>query len=341
MIVKKFLKGFMAAALAVTMAVTPVSSVKAAEVMVTSGASTYTFSQEPVAAFVVTGWIERSIILYCVPKGTQVHSQAGSSEWTKNIFATEEIPNDYKPVFYEGNYMENEENGKVDGEATREDGSPYLRLSEIYHSDIAGFDAVYVMENVGVKSVMLNSGQAMNGHYEWTEDAFDITVIPEVFALSGASAVQIPVADALAMDNANIQLDTANTQTAEAQAQAAQAEALSAQQAAEAQAQAEALSAQQAAEAAAQAQAEAQQAAEAAAQAQAEAQQAAAQVQPQPSITSASQGTYTVEANDNLCKIAQKVYGDMKAWREIYKANPTIKDDYVIYKGQVLVIPTR
>ena len=325
MIVKKFLKGFMAAALAVTMAVTPVSSVKAAEVTVTSGASTYTFSQEPVAAFVVTGWIERSIILYCVPKGTQVHSQAGSSEWTKNIFATEEIPNDYKPVFYEGNYMENEENGNVDGEATREDGSPYLRLSEIYHSDIAGFDAVYVMENVGVKSVMLNSGQAMNGHYEWTEDAFDITVIPEVFALSGASAVQIPVADALAMDNANIQLDTANTQTAEAQAQAAQAEA--AQQAAEAQAQAEALSAQQAAEAAAQAQAEAQ--------------QAAAQVQPQPSITSASQGTYTVEVNDNLCKIAQKVYGDMKAWREIYQANPTIKDDYVIYKGQVLVIPTR
>ena len=54
MIVKKFLKGFMAAALAVTMAVTPVSSVKAAEVTVTSGASTYTFSQEPVAAFVVT-----------------------------------------------------------------------------------------------------------------------------------------------------------------------------------------------------------------------------------------------------------------------------------------------
>ena len=168
----------------------------------------------------------------------------------------------------------------------------------------------------------------------WDNEVFDITVIPEVFALSGASAVQIPVADALAMDNANIQLDTANTQTAEAQAQAAQAEALAAQQAAEAQAQAEALAAQAT-------QAEAQQAAEAAAQAQAEAQQAAAQVQPQPSITSASQGTYTVEANDNLCKIAQKVYGDMKAWREIYKANPTIKDDYVIYKGQVLVIPTR
>ena len=37
MIVKKFLKGFMAAALAVTMAVMPVSSVKAAEVTVTSG----------------------------------------------------------------------------------------------------------------------------------------------------------------------------------------------------------------------------------------------------------------------------------------------------------------
>ncbi len=217
MIVKKFLKGFMAAALAVTMAVTPVSSVKVAEVTVTSGASTYTFSQEPVAAFLVTGWKERSIILYCVPKGTQVHSQAGSSEWTKKIFATEYVPNDYKPVFYDGNYMENEENGKVDGESTREeDGSPYLRLSEIYHSDIAGFDAVYVMENVGEKSVMLNGGQVIDVHHEWTEDAFDITVIPEIFALSGATAIQIPVADALAMDNANIQLDTANTQIADA-----------------------------------------------------------------------------------------------------------------------------
>lgn len=80
------------------------------------------------------------------------------------------------------------------------------------------------------------------------------------------------------------------------------------------------------------------------AQAASEAQQAAeaqAQITAQTNTTAVSQDTYTVEANDNLCKIAQKVYGDMKAWREIYKANPVIKDDYIIYKGQTLIIPAR
>ena len=314
--VKKFLKGFMAAALAVTMAVTPVSAVKAAEVTVTSGASTYTFSQEPVAAFLVTGWRSNPIILYCVPKGTTVHSQAGSSEWEKTVYATEVDYNLIK-IWDDSGLSESEWEGEISGGADRENQSPYLRLSEIYHSDIAGVDAVYVMENVGREVIMHNNGYVMNGGTEWTENGFDITAIPEIFALSGGSAVQIPVADALAMDNANVQLDTASTQTADAQAQAAQ-------QAADAQA------AQQAADA--QAAAQAQQAADAAAQ---------AQITAQPDSTAVSQGTYTVEANDNLCKIAQKVYGDMKAWREIYKANPIIKDDYVIYKGQVLVIPAR
>jgi len=309
--VKKFLKGFMVAALAVTMAVTPVSAVKAAEVTVTSGASTYTFSQEPIAAFLVTGWRDyQPFILYCVPKGTTVHSQAGSSEWEKMVYATE-IDYNLIEIWDDSELSESEWEGKISGGADREDQSPYLRLNEIYHSDIAGFDAVYVMENVGREVIMHNNGYVMNGGTEWTENGFDITAIPEIFALNGATAVQIPVADALAMDNANVQLDTASTQTADAQAQAAQqaADAQAAQQAADAQA----------------------------------AQQAAAQAQitAQPDSTAVSQGTYIVEANDNLCKIAEKVYGDRKAWKEIYKANPTIKSDYVIYRGQVLVIPAR
>lgn len=53
-----------------------------------------------------------------------------------------------------------------------------------------------------------------------------------------------------------------------------------------------------------------------------------------------TQGTYTVERGDNLSKIAKKVYGRETLWREIYKANAgTVKDDYIIYKGQVLAIP--
>lgn len=332
MIVKKFLKGFMAAALAVTMAVTPVSSVKAAEVTVTSGASTYTFSQEPVAAFVVTGfngW--RPFTLYCISEGTQIHSnsQIGDGYWRANRIAYD--GDEYGFGNMEDTYSESEYNQSWKGGAFRDAyAGRCMYMYGVYHSNDPDVDERWYHS----KSIESDEIFVVSTDSWWDNEVFDITVIPEVFALSGASAVQIPVADALAMDNANIQLDTANTQTAEAQAQAAQAEALAAQQAAEAQAQAEALAAQAT-------QAEAQQAAEAAAQAQAEAQQAAAQVQPQPSITSASQGTYTVEANDNLCKIAQKVYGDMKAWREIYKANPTIKDDYVIYKGQVLVIPAR
>lgn len=319
--VKKFLKGLMAAALAVTMAVTPASAVKAAEVTVTSGVSTYTFSQEPVAAFLVTGWRKTPIILYVLPEGTQVHSQAGSSEWSQLVYSTEI---DYELIKYmpDGILSESECEGRVSGRADRYSESPYLMLSDIYHSDVVGFDAVYVMENVGWEMIMSNNGYVMNGNITRTENAFDITVIPEIFALNGATAVQIPVADALAMDNANVQLDTANTQTADVQAAqqaAAQAQAdAQAAEAAQAQAQADALAAQQAAEAAAQ-----------------------AQITAQQTNTVVSQGTYTVEANDNLCKIAEKVYGDRKAWKEIYKANPTIKSDYVIYRGQVLVIPAR
>lgn len=50
--------------------------------------------------------------------------------------------------------------------------------------------------------------------------------------------------------------------------------------------------------------------------------------------------TYTVERNDNLTKIAQKVYGDKKYWKNIYEANKdVIKSNYMIWANQVLVIP--
>lgn len=53
-----------------------------------------------------------------------------------------------------------------------------------------------------------------------------------------------------------------------------------------------------------------------------------------------AQGTYTVERGDNLSKIAKKVYGDEKLWRVIYNANSSVvKDDYIIYNTQVLIIP--
>lgn len=91
----------------------------------------------------------------------------------------------------------------------------------------------------------------------------------------------------------------------------------------------------------AQAALEAQAAQDAQLQVEAQAQAVTTQATTETNVQAVSQGTYTVEANDNLCKIAQKVYGDMKAWREIYKANPVIKDDYIIYKGQVLIIPVK
>lgn len=52
------------------------------------------------------------------------------------------------------------------------------------------------------------------------------------------------------------------------------------------------------------------------------------------------QGTYTVEKDDCLRKIAKKVYGDEELWKRIYDANSgVVKSNYIIYKGQVLTIP--
>lgn len=281
--VKKFLKGLMAAALAVTMAVTPVTSVvKAAEVTVTSGASIYTFSETPTAAFLVTGILNDPIILYCLPEGAQVYSQPGSSAW----IATEFTNCDYADIgvqtkFWRYDYdleafwdSSSETDQYFLGGARRSDGFdnngncikelPNISFFALYHSDVPGIDSICVTR---------------------IKNDEDMAVMLEAFAYCGITPVQIPVADALAMDNATVQMNTTSTEVTQQTPQAQQT--------------------------------------------------------PQPENIVVSQGTYTVEANDNLSKIAQKVYGDKKAWKEIYKANPMIKGDYVIYKGQVLVIPAR
>ncbi len=52
------------------------------------------------------------------------------------------------------------------------------------------------------------------------------------------------------------------------------------------------------------------------------------------------QSTYTVEKHDNLCKIAKKLTGNERFWRDIFNANRGIvKEGYLIYPGQVLTIP--
>ena len=50
--------------------------------------------------------------------------------------------------------------------------------------------------------------------------------------------------------------------------------------------------------------------------------------------------TYTVVAGDSLSKIAKKIYGDGRRWKEIFEANKdTIKNPDLIHPGQVLKIP--
>lgn len=58
------------------------------------------------------------------------------------------------------------------------------------------------------------------------------------------------------------------------------------------------------------------------------------------STDAASVTMYTVEPNDTLGKISQKVYGSAKKWKKIFEANSDhLKSPDKIYAGQVLKIP--
>jgi len=64
-----------------------------------------------------------------------------------------------------------------------------------------------------------------------------------------------------------------------------------------------------------------------------------AQPQAQPQAQAQSQ-FYEVKPGDSLSKIAQRFYGDMHRYDEIFEANrPMLKDPDEIYPGQVLRIP--
>jgi nucleoid-associated protein YgaU len=75
------------------------------------------------------------------------------------------------------------------------------------------------------------------------------------------------------------------------------------------------------------------------------------QMQPQAAAPAAAPATkaaapqavsqfYTVQSGDSLSKIAQRFYGDMQRYDEIFEANrPMLKDPDEIYPGQVLRIP--
>lgn len=49
---------------------------------------------------------------------------------------------------------------------------------------------------------------------------------------------------------------------------------------------------------------------------------------------------YTVMQNDTLMEIAYKLYKDMKRWREIASVNPGLDEEYTIYVGQKIYVPT-
>ena len=56
----------------------------------------------------------------------------------------------------------------------------------------------------------------------------------------------------------------------------------------------------------------------------------------------ASVTSYTVQNNDNLEKISQKVYGTSKKWKQIFEANQDqLKNPDRIYAGMVLKIPDK
>ena len=52
--------------------------------------------------------------------------------------------------------------------------------------------------------------------------------------------------------------------------------------------------------------------------------------------------TYEVKSGDSLSRIAKRVYGDARAWKQIFEANTNIlKDPDKIFPGQKLKIPQK
>lgn len=59
-----------------------------------------------------------------------------------------------------------------------------------------------------------------------------------------------------------------------------------------------------------------------------------------PSTPPARPRTYKVQPGDSLMRIAGKVYGDMKRWKDIFEANrDTMKTPQDVRYGQVIIIP--
>jgi len=294
MIATKYMKGLLATALVVTMAVTPSVYAAAAEATVTSGSSTYIFEEMPIAAFEVTGLgvdpyayekfdavsltpAANTFILWCIPYGSDVYSAPGSNgAWVSNLYnvgyANADNGQEYSYLemntLYTDSYATNEYNQSEYGFGGHS--QEYIEFTELFHVGESPKDTIYVID-------------------PWEDQ--DITWIPAIFGQLGATAVPISVTDALAKSNGVSVQSDATVETAQETVQAT-------------------------------------------------AETAQIQVT-QPQITT-TPGIYVVEPNDNLSQIAQKVYGDRKAWKDIYNANSdVIKNDYIIYKGQVLTIPTR
>lgn len=49
--------------------------------------------------------------------------------------------------------------------------------------------------------------------------------------------------------------------------------------------------------------------------------------------------TYVVRQGDTLSKIAGRIFGDVKRWREILKANPQVNNANLIFPGDTLLVP--
>lgn len=300
-------------ALAAAVAMAPEMTAKAAEVTVTTGSFTWTLSEMPVAAFEVTGfgavdWMNSDVfisyepfILYCVPEGTEVSSQ---SEF----------------CYYEADISGGRDTWRI--QATRY-GNKYMdpsnRVSETFsYRQFWKADAAqqygygYTCRFQKLYPASVSETDAVYGVKDSifvmavrVEDGLD--GLSEVFARAGATLTSISVEDALARSGQAVPEISVPTIDETAQMTTDETTNVTDQMTTD------------------------------------EADQVTADETPQVAqVIVSDQTTYTVEAGDNLCKIAKKVYGDEQGYMDIYNANINIiKSNYMIYKGQVLIIPAR